>query len=66
MEPKLYYAQKEQLLVKIDGLSRDLEQLRQSGNQQCILAVTNLLEESLRELTALRQANTSCNRWRKW
>lgn len=65
LETKQYYAYKEQLLVRIDSLISELEQLRQRGNQQYILAITNLLEESLRNLAALRQANTSCNRWQK-
>ncbi len=65
LEPKPYYAQKEQLLAKIDSLIRELEQLRQSGQKECILAVTNLLEKRLLELTALRQATATGNRWRQ-
>jgi len=59
---QLYYAQKEQLLTKIDHLIRELEQLRQIGQKKRIFAAANLLEKSLRELSALRQAKAVCNR----
>lgn len=56
LEPKSYYAQKDQLLAKIDSSIRELKQLQQNGSKERIIAVTNLLEARLRELAVFRQA----------
>lgn len=66
LEWKPYYAEKEQLLTKIDCLIRELEQLRQTGQKKRISIVADHLEISLRQLFALRQTNAICNRRRQW
>lgn len=60
-EQKRYYDKKEQLLVQINSLSHELEQLRQTGQKERCLALVELLEKSLRELSALRQEKTSAS-----
>ncbi len=62
-EHQQYYAEKEQLLTRIDCLIRELTQLRQTGPAKCIPCLTNLLEACLKELSALQKTST-CRRRR--